>query len=319
MPVEWRPPGGGMGTVNIGELGGDQIVIHFGGALTSVDAYTFGNSLIAFADTVRAVNAVLNPDQNIELRVEAIGPGSFRAVVKRLKKGLGGFFGRGVEAVFWGIVATLIYENLIKHEPHTTIKVEPDEVIIEKNGDRIIIPRSVYDQMPPVRNNPEVQRHLSRTFQVIEEDPAIENFGLTHDLKDKKPPVQITRAEFPYLAAPEPLALEAENKERHRVRTERARLVILKAWLVPGNRKWSFEWNGVPLSAPIADESFFERLAAREVLIGQGDALDVELTYEQNYDDTLGVFVNDPHTFRITKVFAPVPRLRQLRLPDNHQ
>ena len=38
-----------MGIVNVGDLGGDQIVIHFGGALTSVDAYTFGNSLIAFA------------------------------------------------------------------------------------------------------------------------------------------------------------------------------------------------------------------------------------------------------------------------------
>jgi hypothetical protein len=308
-----------MGTVNIGELGGDQIVIHFGGALTSVDAYTFGNSLIAFADTVRAVNAVLNPDQNIEIRVEAIGPGSFRAVVKRLKKGLGGFFTRGAEALFWGIIAALIYDNLIKHEPHTTIRIEPDEVIIEKNGDRIIIPRAVYDQLPQVRKSLDVQRHLSRTFQVIEEDPAIENFGLTHDLKDEKPLVQISRGEFPYLAAPEPLIVEEGTQERHRVRTERARLVILKAWLVRGNRKWSFEWNGVPISAPIIDETFFNRLAAREVLIGQGDALDVELTYEQDFEDALGIYVNDQHTYRVTKVFAPVPRPRQLRLPENDQ
>ena len=90
-----------MATVNLGELGGDQIVIHFGGALTSVDAYTFGISLVAFADTIRAVNGILNPEQNIEIRLEAIGPGSFRAVVKRLKKGFGGFFARGAEAVFW--------------------------------------------------------------------------------------------------------------------------------------------------------------------------------------------------------------------------
>ena len=50
MPVQWQPPGGGTGTIRLSELSGDQIVIHFGGALTSVDAYTFGNSLIAFAD-----------------------------------------------------------------------------------------------------------------------------------------------------------------------------------------------------------------------------------------------------------------------------
>ena len=41
------------------------------------------------------------------------------AVVKRLKKGLGGFFSRGIEAVFWGIIATLIYENLIKRDDPT--------------------------------------------------------------------------------------------------------------------------------------------------------------------------------------------------------
>ena len=32
MPVEWRPPGAGMGTVDLRELSGDQFVIHFGGA-----------------------------------------------------------------------------------------------------------------------------------------------------------------------------------------------------------------------------------------------------------------------------------------------
>src|SRR6266446_5627160 len=96
-----------------------------------------------------------------------------------------------------------IFELLTKHEPQTTIKIEPDQVIIEKNGDRIIIPRNIYDHVPQVRNNADVQRHLSRTFQVIEEDPAIENFGLTHDLKDATPLVQISRTEFAILAAPE--------------------------------------------------------------------------------------------------------------------
>jgi hypothetical protein len=253
-----------MGTVNVGDLGGDQIVIHFGGALTSVDAYTFGNSLIAFADTIRAVNGVLNPEQNIEVRLEAVGPGSFRAVIKRLKKGLGGFFARGAEAVFWGIIATLIYENLLKRDPHTTIRVEPNEVIIEKGGDTIIIPRTIYDQMPAVRTSPEVQKNLSRTFQVIEEDSAIENFGMTPNLQDEKPLVQVSRTEFLVLAQTD-YALEVTEDTRSRVRTERVRLVILKAWFVSGNRKWSFEWNGVPLSAPIMDQTFFDKLASREI------------------------------------------------------
>ena len=113
MPVEWRETGETVGTIDLREFEGDQIVIHFGGSLTSVDAYTFANSLLAFADTIRAVNTVINPNQNIEVRLEAIGPGSFRAVIKRVKKGLGGLFSRGAEQVFWGIVAALIYDKTL--------------------------------------------------------------------------------------------------------------------------------------------------------------------------------------------------------------
>ena len=69
-----------MGTIDLRELNSDQIVIHFGGALTSVDAYTFGNSLVSLADTIRAINETINPGQNIEIRLDAVGLGSFRAV-----------------------------------------------------------------------------------------------------------------------------------------------------------------------------------------------------------------------------------------------
>jgi hypothetical protein len=114
-----------------------------------------------------------------------------------------------------------------------------------------------------------------------------------------------------------PDILELEADDRRRGRVEKARLVILKAWLVPGNRKWSFEWNGVPISAPIRDEVFYERLASREILIGHGDALDVDLKYLQEYDEALGVYVNDPHTFEVIKVHTPIKRARQIKLiPD---
>jgi hypothetical protein len=294
-----------MGIVDLREFKGDQVVIHFGGALTSVDAYTFANSLVAFADTIRSVNAIVNPSQSIEIRLESLGAGSFRAVIKRIAKGLGGFFSRVAEAVFWGIIATLIYENIIKDDPHVQISVRTDEVIIQKGGDKIIIPRNVYDQMPNVRANPEVQKNLSRTFQVLENDEAIQNFGLTPKLTDPEPLIQVPREDFPSLSSPPQLV---EGDPRRRERTENARLVILKAWLVPGNRKWSFEWNGVPLSAPIKDEGFLDRLARREYLIGHGDALDVRLRYQQEYDDSLGIYVNDPHTFEIVEVLAAISR-----------
>jgi hypothetical protein len=136
MPVRWRDPGGAVGTIDLRRLEGDQIVIHFGGSLTSVDAYTFGNALVAFADMIRSVNTIINPGQNIEIRLEAVGPGSFRAVIRRLTKGLGGFFSRGATEVFWGLVAILIYEKIIKTDPVPQITINTDEVIIHVGGDQ---------------------------------------------------------------------------------------------------------------------------------------------------------------------------------------
>jgi hypothetical protein len=305
MPVGSDPPGGMVGTVDFSKFEGDQVVIHFGGTLATVDAYTFANSLIGFADTIRAVNKVLNPGQDIEIRLEAQGPGSYRAVIKRLKKGLGGFFSRGAEMLFWGVVATLIYEKAIKNEPPPQITVNTNEVVIQHGHDRVIVPRAVYDAMPNVRNDPEVQQNLSRTFRAMEKDESISDFGLTAHLDDAEPILVVPRKEFENLA--EPTAIVGEH-EKTRTREEDARLVILKAWLTHQKRKWAFEWNGVPISAPIADEAFLDRLDRREVLIGAGDALDAVMTFKQNFDDDLGVYVNDPNSYVVNRVGKHVPR-----------
>jgi hypothetical protein len=99
-----------------------------------------------------------------------------------------------------------------------------------------------------------------------------------------------------------------EETPTGRVRKESARLVILKAWLNHAKRKWSFEWNGVPISAPIAGTDFLDRLDRREHLLGAGDALDVEITFKQNFDPALGVYVTEPNSYLVTRVIRPVPR-----------
>jgi hypothetical protein len=94
-----------MGTIDLRSFEGDQIVIHYGGALKSVDAYTFANSLVAFGDAARAINASVESGHDIEIRVEALGDGSFRAVIKKVRKEFGGFLGRGLDHVIWAVIA----------------------------------------------------------------------------------------------------------------------------------------------------------------------------------------------------------------------
>jgi hypothetical protein len=93
-----------------------------------------------------------------------------------------------------------------------------------------------------------------------------------------------------------------------RTNSATARLIILKAWLNQAKRKWSFEWNGVPVSAPIKDPDFLDDIARRKYLIGAGDALDVEISSKQTFDEQLKVFVTDPNSYVVTKVLAHVPK-----------
>lgn len=301
-----------MGTVDLKLFDNNQIVIHYGGSLNSVDAYTFANSLVALADTITAVNTEINPGQSVEVRVEAIGTGSFRALLKRTARGAKGFFSRGAENLIWAVLGALIYEKLLQSD--SDIIVNTDEVIIKRGQHRIIIPRTAYDHATHLKNKTEVARPLSRTFEVIESDPAIENFGLTPQIADETPLLQITRGEYARLSRPREALLS--NPDR-RIRSERARLLILKPWLSEGMRKWSFEWNGVPVSAPIADGDFLARLVRREFLIGAGDALDVLFEYEQYYDEQLEIFVNDNNTFVVAKVYRRISGDEQISFADD--
>jgi hypothetical protein len=308
MGVRWRGAEDKMGTVDLRSLDGDQIVIHYGGALNSVDAYTFANSLIAFADTARAVSYVLDPGPRIEVRVEALGQGSFRAIIKKIPTGLQKFLKRGAENIFWAYVAFLIIER-IHAKPDSTIQITDDQVIITRGEDKIIVPRVVYERTPKLKADPEVQKNIKRTFEVIDGDPAIDNFGITPRATDPEPVVQVPRKEFVHLTArPEIVSTDTGRRER----IERARLVILKVWLKVSSNKWSFEWNGVAISAPIKDIEFLESLERREHLLGSGDALDVELRYEQVYDPTIEVYVNDQGTFEVIKVYKVIPRATPL-------
>ena len=295
-----------MAIIRLDSFFEDTIVLHFGGKAGSIDAYTFAEALIGFADTAYAVSSTIDPGQEIEIIIEATGPGSFRAVIRRLKKKYGGTLSPVAGLIFWGVVTNLIYDATLKKDDPVLITVSTNEVIIKHGHDTVIVPRNVYDASENAKKNPAVEKGIKKTFETIERDPNVTDFGLTSGIHDPQPLVNIPRADFSVVT--QRVVIETEDTPLERIKSERARLVILKAWLNHAKRKWSFEWNGVPISAPISDRDFLDRLDRREHLLGSGDALDVEITYKQTYDPAIGVYVNDPNSFMIAKVIKPVPR-----------
>ena len=303
-----------MAVIDLRPLAGDTVVVYFGGPPGSIDALTFGNALIALVDTANAVNELVFPGDDIEIRLEAQADGSFKALLRRTRKGLPGFLGRGAENLFWTFVgAAITYVALGDQRPKVDIKT--DEVIIETGKDRIIVPREVHEKMPNVQRSPEVRASVNQTFRIIQKDQAVESFGMLPRLEppaDKPLPFVIPREDF--LAAIEKSAVPPEQIEKVRTRQVEARLIVLKAWVSGANRKWMFEWNGVPISAPIKDEEFLHKVRNHEYLFGSRDALDVELTFKQNFVPSLNVYENDTNSFVVKRVIRTVPRQVQAGL-----
>jgi len=296
-----------MATIDLRTFSDNEFVLHFGGRPSEVDAFTFANSLLAISEALRAINREISPDTSVEIAIDAVGTGSFRARIKKTKRGDGSLLKTLGKEIGVTLLAALIAEKALHHP--TQIIVKDDSYVIESDGDRVILPREVYDAKERLKHPQEIDQHLSRAFEVMEEDHSVTDFGITHSLEDERPAISIPRADFARLSSP----IGAEPSDpNHRTVMERTKLVVLRAVLERSSRKWQFAWNGIRISAPIKDASFFERLANREYVFGQGDVLDVLLAIHQKRDDISGAYINDH--YEVMEVTSHTPGPRQLSM-----
>jgi len=184
--------------IRVDEFEDDSIVLHFGGVAGSIDAYTLAEALIGFADMASAISATIDPGSEIDIIVEATGPGSFRTRIRRIKKDYGGLL-RVAEMVFWGIVVNYVYDAA-KNEPPPQIIVNTDGTITKVGKHTIIVSHSIQAATDNVKKNPAVQRGLSKTFAALDADENVKDFGITKSITDPEPLFSIPRAEFPKIA-----------------------------------------------------------------------------------------------------------------------
>lgn len=297
-----------MADIDIRKLPQTEIVLHFGGRPNEVNAFTFSNSLVAFAEALQEINRQTAPGTSVEISIEGVGPGSFRAKIATKLKPLSGLWKEVGKPVLVGVLATIIYHRVIG-AANPVIKVDDTEVVIQQGDDRIIVPRYIYDAHQRLPQPREVERHIARAFSAIEDDPSVTDFGLTASLEDSTPVVPVSREKFAILSAP----VQPIPEEGRRYRDERTKVTILKAIFQRGNRKWEFVWQGgVRISAAIQDAAFFDKLASGEFWFAQGDELDVVLRIHQKYDDVNGVHINEG--YEVIRVFDITHRARQGRL-----
>ncbi|MFG3596490.1 hypothetical protein [Bradyrhizobium sp. RDI18] len=207
-----------MAEIRLDRFEDDTIVLHFGGPAESIDAYTLAEALIGFADTARAISETIEPGTEIEIVVEAAGPGSYRTQLRRVKKDYGGLI-TITGTVFWGVVSNVVYDATLKTDPKPEITVKSDEVIIKHGNDTIIVPRTVYEHAKNAEKNPAVQSGLSRTFAALEADKTVTDFGIT-DLDPRPRPTHQNPARR---ISEERIIYDAARRTAKRARADDAR------------------------------------------------------------------------------------------------
>lgn len=285
----------------------NSVVIHFDTDDTRINAYTFASTLVALADAAKAANNALNVGCEIEIVVEALGPGSFRALIRALYSSSRNLFANQIVlGLVLGVLGNYIYERTFAVDDKVVVEIKTDEVIIKKGNDRVIVPRKVYDATRRVEKNPQFVKAMTRTFEAVSNDDKVKSFGLVAAMDSPSPAIPIPRETLLSLAS------ETPEDPDNRVVTEQAELQIVKAILKKSNRKWEFVWRGITISAPVIHERFYIDFFAHEITIAPGDTLDVTLAIKQSKDPDTGIYTNVG--YEVVEVHGHIPRIKQIPL-----
>ncbi len=292
-----------MRVLNISEFK-DSIVLHFQTDGERINAYTLASTLVAVADSAKAANQSINPGYDVEIVVEALGSGSFRAKIKSIYTTANNLFsGRTLQVIALAIIANYVYERTLSLDDSVRVEVRTDEVIIERGEERLIVPRTVYDATRNVEKDPQFTKAISRTLEAMRDDDKIQSFGIVKDMRSPKPDIVVPRSVMQSIVS------TPSDETSVRVIEEQCSLQILKAILEKSRRKWEFVWRGVKISAPIVDDKFYSDFSSHKITIAPGDELKVKLAIKQERDEATGIFTNVG--YQVTEVYEHIPGIKQ--------
>lgn len=280
----------------------DVLVVHFGTEHSRINAYTLATTLVNIADAARAANADLNPGYDIQIVVEALGEGSFKAKVRAVFDEAANLFSKeSLKTIVLAVIAAYVYQHTLAPSAEVSVHLQTDEVIVKYGEDRVIIPRDVYDATQDIERNQRFKECVGEAMQSIAEDEEISSIGFAPSPRDEKPDMPIPRESL------NPLYVKTvDDQPDIREIIVTAELQILRAILARSKRRWEFVWNGMRISAPVTDGDFFDDFFARRVTIAPGDSLRTKLKIKQRRDRDLDIYINE--SFEVIKVMDHVSR-----------
>lgn len=267
---------------------GDTIVLHLRKEQHTINAYALATTLVSLADAAKDANQQINPGYEIEVVVEALADGSFKAKISAVYNSLENLFTKQtLKTIVLSVIAAYIYENTLSPDKSVRVVVNTDEVIIEQDDKRIIVPREVHEAEQQVKKSSNFQDKIGTAFHAILKDPDIDSISIDPDVTPGTELPPISREDL------ERIAIPPTTEDDHQIVDEIAELQIIRAILEKSRRRWEFSWKGFRIPAPILDTRFYENFTSHRITIAPGDKLKAKLRIYQKKEPSTGVYINE--------------------------
>ena len=284
----------------------EKIKIKFEGQTHQIDVNTLASSLMVFSETLKEINTELKTSKNVEVKIEALAPGSFE--VQTIVSAINDSGLLNAISTVCGTAGTiaLIYTGVVKlrsflknkdNKKIEDVKQDKNKTTIKTdNGNTYICDNVIYN----IYNNSQIiNDSISDQFRILEEDPAID--GLT--LSTEKESFSISKDDFSSLA--QKVEIPGENK-RKEIKNSQTVYVVKPVLEKSPTRRWEFIWSGNRISANIADMTFLEKMEKGEYRFGTGDKMIVDLQINQLLSPIYNAWLNE--SYQITLVHEHIPQ-----------
>ncbi|MFC0240450.1 hypothetical protein [Rhodopseudomonas telluris] len=279
------------------ESSGEEILLYFDTKGAGLNSQTFGNALIHFDELCRAIDAVVNPNREIEVDFVRSDQGSIRAIFRVVAKDTRSLLSAPVTMLIMPFLLGILVNRVTSDS--VNIVVNDSSYIVEYGNERVVLPKSSEIVSKRAERDPSVSQTLRNFFVSVDSDPDVKAVDFRSPRAPDKPVIPITRDKFAVLRDAPDIELIDHPQDRE-VSHHKVPMTVLTAVLEKSKRKWQFLWAGQKVYADIRDDEFFEKLANHEYEFGQGDVLTVDLVVSQRLNEIVGAYENV--SFHVTKV-----------------
>lgn len=264
-----------------------------------ISAEMYAQSLISVSSIIREVNYQEGHTGNIAVNISAEKEGSFFVLLELIEQVANNqeLFSHSIEALS-GIVD--IFVGLISIRKY----LAKEEAKVEADGDNVNIVdgdgNTIYQTNNTTYNlymgNQAIQDAISEQFNSLKDDSELDSL----DIQAPDTGVKIDKQEFPAMA--KKVILEIEETDEVTVEAE---LVVRKIVVDNPERKWEFVYQGLPISAVIRDEAFWDKILKGEVRFANGDRLVGSLTIIREFDQATNTYLNKDYVVSAVRQHHP--------------